>query len=87
MFSQLLFALALVAPSIAVAVSGKAPGFASGTTGGSAGQTVTPTTTSELTKYLTAKEPLTIVLTKAFDYRGSEGTASGTGCAPWGELG
>jgi pectin lyase len=34
--------------------------------------------------YLGDSSPRVIILTKTFDFRGSEGTASGTGCAPWG---
>lgn len=68
----------------AASVSGTAPGFASGTTGGGAGSTVTPNTISELKSYLTSNQPLTIFLTKTFDFVGSEGSTTETGCAPWG---
>lgn len=80
-------ALALVAiPSAVLAqtVSGEAPGFASGTTGGAAGSTVTPTTTDELVSYLGSDEALIIVLNKEFDFIGTEGSTTETGCAPWG---
>ncbi|KXT17546.1 hypothetical protein AC579_3198 [Pseudocercospora musae] len=85
MLSHSLIALALAAvPAFTQSVSGSPEGFASGTTGGAAGETVTPTSIDELTEYLTAEEPYTIVLTKTFDYTGSEGTTTETGCAPWG---
>lgn len=88
MRSFTLFSLALVAPSLSfaasVAVSGSPEGFASGTTGGAAGSTVTPSTTTELVSYLESDDALTIVLTKTFDFTGTEGTTTETGCAPWG---
>jgi pectin lyase len=68
----------------AQSVSGTPEGFAAGTTGGSAGSTVTPSSTDELVSYLGSSQPLTIVLSKTFDFTGTEGTTSGTGCAPWG---
>ena len=68
----------------AQSVSGTPEGFAAGTTGGAAGSTVTPSSTDELVSYLGSSEPLTIVLSKTFDFTGTEGTTSGTGCAPWG---
>lgn len=79
--------LALAAPSLSfaasVAVSGSPEGFASGTTGGAAGSTVTPSTTEELVEYLESSDALTVVLTKTFDFTGTEGTTAETGCAPW----
>ena len=68
----------------ATSVSGTPEGFAKGTTGGAAGKTVTPSSIDELTEYLTSEDPLTIVLTKTFDYTDSEGSTTETGCAPWG---
>ncbi|KAI5361827.1 Putative pectate lyase, pectin lyase/virulence factor [Septoria linicola] len=86
MLSQALLALALVASPLTLAQSvvGEAIGFASGTTGGAAGKTVTPSTTDELVEYLESDDALTIVLTKTFDFTGTEGTTTETGCAPWG---
>lgn len=86
MLAQALLTLALVVSPLSQAQSviGKAPGFATGTTGGAGGKTVTPTTTDELVKYLTSNDALTIVLTKTFDFTGTEGTVTETGCAPWG---
>lgn len=68
----------------AAAVTGAAEGFAKGVTGGGSGKTVTPTTNAELVSYLTSSEKLNIVLTRTFDFTGADGTASETGCAPWG---
>ena len=65
-------------------VTGSAQGFAQGTTGGAGGKTVTPTTNAQLVSYLGSNDPLTIVLTKTFDFTGTEGTTSAAGCAPWG---
>ncbi|GAB7334377.1 hypothetical protein MBLNU13_g06389t3 [Cladosporium sp. NU13] len=78
---------ALVAAASVVSaqsVSGKPEGFGSKATGGAGGKTVTPTTTEELENYLTSSEALTVVLAQTFDFRGSEGTASEKGCAPYG---
>ena len=78
---------ALVAAASVVSaqsVSGKPEGFGSKATGGAGGKTVTPTTTEELENYLTSSEALTVVLAQTFDFRGTEGTASEKGCAPYG---
>ncbi|KAK2016280.1 pectate lyase [Colletotrichum eremochloae] len=79
-------ALAALAPLAlaADAVQGSAEGFAKGTTGGGSAAPVYPSTTAQLVSYLTDSSPRVIVLTKTFDFRGTEGTTSGTGCAPWG---
>jgi pectin lyase len=69
---------------LATGVSGSPQGFARGTSGGAGGQTVTPSNNAELVNYLTSKDTLTIVLTKTFDFTGTEGTTTATGCAPWG---
>lgn len=85
MFSSILLPIALAASStLAQSVSGTPPGFAADTTGGAAGETVTPSTVDELTSYLTSSDPLTIVINGEFNYIGTEGTTSETGCAPWG---
>lgn len=87
MYTSTALTLALVAitpAALAQTVVGEAPGFASGTTGGAAGSTVTPTTTDELVSYLESDEALTIVLNQEFDFTGTEGTTTETGCAPWG---
>lgn len=78
---------ALVAAATVVSsqsVSGKPEGYGSKATGGAAGETVTPTSTEELENYLTSSDPYTVVLSQTFDFRETEGTASETGCAPYG---
>ncbi|SPO06292.1 probable pectin lyase precursor [Cephalotrichum gorgonifer] len=80
-FSSALAALLQVA---AAGVVGAAEGFAKGVTGGAGGVEVTPTTTAELISYLGDNVARTIYITKTFDFRGTEGTTSATGCAPWG---
>ncbi|CAG7942862.1 unnamed protein product [Penicillium salamii] len=77
-------AAALAAQAAAVSVSGAAEGFAKGVTGGGSAAAVYPSTTAELVSYLGDSSARTIVLTKTFDFRGTEGTTSATGCAPWG---
>ncbi|KGO78201.1 Pectin lyase fold/virulence factor [Penicillium italicum] len=75
---------ALAVRAAAVGVTGAAEGFAKGVTGGGNAAPVYPSTTAELVSYLGDSSPRVIVLTKTFDFTGSEGTTSGTGCAPWG---
>jgi pectin lyase len=80
--------LALVATIATVAsaqtVSGKPEGYGSKATGGINGKTVTPTTPAELKAYLESPDPLTVVLSQTFDFRGTEGRTEETGCAPFG---
>ncbi|KAH3460702.1 hypothetical protein KXV78_002913 [Aspergillus fumigatus] len=75
---------ALASTAAAVGVSGAAEGFAKGVTGGGNASPVYPKTNDELVSYLGDSQARVIVLTKTFDFRGTEGTTSGTGCAPWG---
>lgn len=75
---------ALVGSSAAAGVTGAAEGFAKGVTGGASGSTVTPTTTAELVSYLGDSSARVILLTKTFDFTGSEGSVTATGCAPYG---
>lgn len=79
-------ALAALLPlaSAADAVKGAAEGFAKGVTGGGNAAPVYPTSITELTNYLKDSSARVIVLTKTFDFTGSEGTASEQGCAPYG---
>ncbi|KAI6780970.1 polysaccharide lyase family 1 protein [Emericellopsis cladophorae] len=74
----------LALASAVAAATGKAEGFAASVTGGGNGRTVYPSSNSELVNYLGSSEPLNIVLTKTFDFIGSEGTATEDGCLPWG---
>ncbi|KAI9651254.1 hypothetical protein NHQ30_001292 [Ciborinia camelliae] len=82
-FSAVLAAYAQ-AVSAATTVTGAAEGFAKGVTGGGSVAAVYPTTTAELVSYLGDSSPRNIVLTKTFDFRGTEGTTTASGCAPWG---
>ncbi|PSK42099.1 hypothetical protein B9Z65_4013 [Elsinoe australis] len=75
---------ALTSTASAIAVVGAAEGFAKGVTGGGSASVVTPTTNAQLVSYLGDSTARTIVLTKTFDFTGTEGTTSATGCAPWG---
>jgi pectin lyase len=77
-------ALAFLRTVTAVGVSGSAAGFAKGVTGGGSATPVYPSTTAELVSYLGDSSARVIVLTKTFDFTGTEGTTTGTGCAPWG---
>ncbi|KAF9884795.1 hypothetical protein FE257_001211 [Aspergillus nanangensis] len=76
--------VAFASTAAAISVSGAAEGFAQGVTGGGDATAVYPDTIDELVSYLGDSEPRVIVLSKTFDFTGSEGTSSETGCAPWG---
>ncbi|KAF7717123.1 Pectin lyase [Penicillium ucsense] len=75
---------AIAAQAAAISVSGAAEGFAKGVTGGGSASPVYPQSTSELVSYLGDSQARVIVLTKTFDFRGTEGTAQSSGCSPWG---
>lgn len=75
---------ALLQSVAAVGVTGAAEGFAKGVTGGGSATPVYPSTTAELVSYLKDSSPRVIILQKTFDFTGLEGTATETGCAPWG---
>ncbi|CEL10040.1 Putative Pectin lyase [Aspergillus calidoustus] len=82
---KLLALLLLAATSVrAAGVTGAAEGFAKGVTGGGSATPVYPNTIADLVSYLGDSSPRVIILTKTFDFTGSEGTTTGTGCAPWG---
>lgn len=66
------------------AVTGAAEGFAEGVTGGGSATAVYPTTTAELVSYLGDSSARVIYLSQTFDFTGTEGTTTETGCAPWG---
>ncbi|KAG7286271.1 hypothetical protein NEMBOFW57_008579 [Staphylotrichum longicolle] len=85
MRSSALFTSAVAAlAQTAAAVTGAAEGFAKGVTGGGSASPVYPTTTAQLVSYLGDSQPRVIMLDRTFDFTGSEGTATETGCAPWG---
>ena len=85
MRSSALLSSALVAlAQTAAAVTGAAEGFAKGVTGGGSATPVYPKTTAELVSYLGDSQARVIMLDRTFDFTGSEGTATETGCAPWG---
>ncbi|KAG3073350.1 hypothetical protein PI124_g21632 [Phytophthora idaei] len=75
-------ALALVTKSASALTIGTPEGIAAGTTGGGNGTVVYPPTNQELITYLNSSEPLVVVLNKTFDFRGTEGTITETGCRP-----
>ncbi|KAG9998744.1 polysaccharide lyase family 1 protein, partial [Aureobasidium melanogenum] len=84
-FTLFTSALAAFASTVnAAGVTGAAEGFAKGVTGGGSAAAVYPSTTAELVSYLGDRQPRVIVLTKTFDFRGTEGTTSAKGCSPWG---
>ena len=75
--------LSLFASSVAAAgVTGTPFGFAAATTGGGDAEPVYPTTTEELTSYLTDDEARVIILNQEFNFIGTEGEKTETGCRP-----
>lgn len=81
---QILFAPALATLVRSAGVTGAAEGFAKGVTGGGLAAAVTPTTTAQLVSYLGDSSARVIILDRTFDFTGTEGTTSATGCAPYG---
>ncbi|KAF0640933.1 hypothetical protein FPSE5266_09996, partial [Fusarium pseudograminearum] len=79
-----LFAVAALLPSAFAALPTKAEGFASSTTGGGSAAAVYPKNAQELVSYLGDSQPRRIMLDRTISFLGTEGTASETGCAPWG---
>ncbi|KAF7957430.1 hypothetical protein EAE96_003015 [Botrytis aclada] len=76
------FTAALLPFAHGAGVTGSALGAAHGVTGGGSASPVTPTTTAELVSYLTDSSPRVILITKTFDFRGTLGTTTATGCVP-----
>ncbi|KAL4995228.1 pectin lyase B [Aspergillus recurvatus] len=83
-YTSILSLLAAAAGTSAAGVTGSAEGFAKGVTGGGSATPVYPSTTAELVSYLGDSSARVIILTKTFDFTGTEGTTTETGCAPWG---
>ncbi|KAL1297519.1 hypothetical protein AAFC00_005036 [Neodothiora populina] len=81
--TALMAGLASAASSV-TGVVGSPEGFGSGTTGGGSASPVYPSTTDELVSYLGDSSPRVIVLTKTFDFTGTEGKTTASGCSPWG---
>lgn len=82
-FANISAVLLAFANSVA-AVTGAAEGFAKGVTGGGSTAAVYPTTTAQLVSYLQDSSPRVIMLDREFNFLGTEGRTSATGCAPWG---
>lgn len=53
-------------------------------TGGGSATAVYPTTTDELVSYLGDDVARVIIIDGTYDFTGTEGTTTSTGCAPWG---
>jgi pectin lyase len=83
-FTILVTSFAAAVSTVNAGVVGAAEGFAKGVTGGGNAAPVYPTTNAQLVSYLGDNQARVIILTKTFDFRGSEGTTSSKGCAPWG---
>lgn len=60
--------------------NGKAEGFAAGVTGGGSAARGTPTDIKQLATWLTDSVPRVIVLDKVYDFIGSQGSVTATGC-------
>ncbi|KAG1696328.1 hypothetical protein DVH05_018460 [Phytophthora capsici] len=75
-------AVSIVLVNAATIDTGSAPGFAAGTTGGGTIEPVYPTTADELSSYLSDDEPRVIVLQQTFNFTGTEGSTTESGCRP-----
>ncbi|KAG7375474.1 hypothetical protein PHYPSEUDO_001083 [Phytophthora pseudosyringae] len=73
---------AFALPGTQALSTGTAPGLAAGTTGGGTANPVYPTSLNELKNYLKDSQPRVIVLKTTFDFRGTEGTTTESGCRP-----
>ncbi|ESZ96098.1 hypothetical protein SBOR_3575 [Sclerotinia borealis F-4128] len=83
MHSLLVWAAAVLLPlAYGAGVTGSASGAAHGVSGGGSSSPVTPTTTAQLISYLTDSSARVILITKTFDFRGTLGTTTATGCVP-----
>ncbi|OTA36925.1 hypothetical protein BTJ68_03750 [Hortaea werneckii EXF-2000] len=80
--SLLSLALASLLAQSNAQVTGSASGFAAGVTGGGDATPATPADIDELNEWLTDDTPRVIMLDKTYDFSGSEGTATETGCIP-----
>lgn len=78
------FLLLLASTVTALRVVGAAEGFAKGVTGGGNVAEVFPKSNAELVSYLGDSTPRVIVLDREFNFIGSEGRTTATGCAPFG---
>ncbi|TVY46701.1 putative pectin lyase A [Lachnellula occidentalis] len=72
----------LLGQAAAVGVVGTAPGFAASTTGGGSATPGYPADIAELTTWLTDDVARVIVLNKEYNFIGSEGSVTETGCRP-----
>jgi pectin lyase len=64
------------------AVKGTPEGFGKGTTGGGTAACLVPSSVSELKTWLTDSTARCIVLDREFNFKGTEGTTTATGCRP-----
>ncbi|PVH68085.1 polysaccharide lyase family 1 protein [Cadophora sp. DSE1049] len=76
-------ALALCCNNVAGQVVGSAKGMATGTTGGGSATPAVPSSLAQLKTWLTDSTARVIMIDRTWDFTGSEGTTSATGCAPW----
>ncbi|RLN65183.1 hypothetical protein BBP00_00003010 [Phytophthora kernoviae] len=83
-FHLSLVAIAITAVTIDAATvnTGSAPGFAAGTIGGGDVDPVYPTSIDELSTYLSDDEARVIVLQQTFNFTGTEGSTTESGCRP-----
>jgi pectin lyase len=64
------------------AVKGTPEGFGKGTTGGGTAACLVPSSVAELKTWLTDSTARCIVLDREFNFKGTEGTTTATGCRP-----
>ncbi|KAF3004663.1 hypothetical protein E8E14_001233 [Neopestalotiopsis sp. 37M] len=77
------YLLSLIAAShttLAAAVSGTAYGFATGVSGGGSATAAAPSDIAQLKSWLADSTPRVILIDKTFNFKGTEGSATGSGC-------
>ena len=73
---------AVVGERATYAVTGTPEGFGKGTTGGGNAECAIPSSVAQLKTWLTDSTARCIVLDREFNFKGTEGTTTATGCRP-----
>ncbi|CUS08299.1 unnamed protein product [Tuber aestivum] len=81
-FRLVLFNILLLSSTSLAQVVGAATGFAKGVTGGGSATPAYPADIKELRSWLTDSTPRVIMLKKEYNFIGSQGTVTATGCRP-----
>lgn len=81
-FSALLGLTAFISSAVAAGVTGTAEGFAKSVTGGGSATGAYPSDTAQLVSWLEDDVARVILLNKNYNFIGTEGTTTESGCRP-----